>query len=34
MTRRSTVMWSVPKAVPQVAIAVVTPARWQAMTSV
>ncbi len=27
-------MWSSPKAVPQVAMAVVTPARWQAMTSV
>ena len=34
MTRRSTVMWSEPKAVPHVAIAVVMPARWQAMTSV
>jgi hypothetical protein len=27
-------MWSLPNAVPQVAIAVVMPARWQAMTSV
>ena len=27
-------MWSPPKAVPQVATAVVTPARWQAITSV
>ena len=34
ITRRSTLMWSAPKAVPQVAIAVVTPARWHAMTSV
>ena len=27
-------MWSAPNAVPQVATAVGTPARWQAMTSV
>lgn len=27
-------MWSVPNAVPQVAMAVVMPAMWQAMTSV
>ncbi len=34
MIRRSTLMWSAPKAVPHVATAVSTPARWQAMTSV
>ena len=34
MTRRRTVMWSAPNAVPQLAIAVVMPARWHAMTSV
>ena len=34
MTRRSTEMWSEPNAVPQLAIAVVMPARWHAMTSV
>ena len=34
MIRRSSLMWSTPKAVPQVAIAVSTPDRWQAMTSV
>ena len=33
-SRRRILMWSLPKAVPQVAMAVVTPARWQAMTSV
>ena len=33
-SRRSTWMCSVPKAVPQVATAVGTPARWQAITSV
>lgn len=33
-SRRRILMWSPPKAVPQVAMAVVTPARWQAMTSV
>ena len=33
-TRRITLMWSTPKLVPQVATAVVTPARWQAITSV
>ena len=33
-SRRSTLMWSSPKAVPQVATAVSTPARWQAITSV
>ncbi len=32
--RRRILTWSPPKAVPQVAMAVVTPARWQAMTSV
>ena len=32
--RRSTRAWSSPKAVPQVATAVGTPARWQAITSV
>ena len=34
MIRRSTLMWSRPNAVPQVAMAVSTPERWQAMTSV
>ena len=34
MMRRSILMWSAPKAVPHVATAVSTPARWQAMTSV
>ena len=34
MIRRSTLMWSIPKAVPHDAPAVSTPARWQAMTSV
>ncbi len=34
MSRRSVLMWSAPKAVPHVATAVSTPARWQAMTSV
>ena len=33
-SRRSTPMWSTPNAVPQVATAVGTPARWQAITSV
>ena len=33
-SRRITLMCSPPKAVPQVATAVVTPARWQAITSV
>ena len=33
-SRRRTLMWSLPNAVPQVATAVGTPARWQAMTSV
>ncbi len=33
-TRRRIFTCSPPKAVPQVAMAVVTPARWQAMTSV
>ena len=33
-SRRAILMWSVPKAVPQVATAVVIPARWQAITSV
>ena len=33
-SRRSTPMWSAPNAVPQVATAVGTPARWQAITSV
>ncbi len=33
-SRRSTPMWSGPNAVPQVATAVGTPARWQAITSV
>ena len=33
-SRRSTLMWSAPKAVPQVATAVSTPARCAAMTSV
>ena len=33
-SRRSTAMWSPPNAVPQVATAVGTPARWQAITSV
>ncbi len=33
-TRRRILTWSPPKAVPQVAMALVTPARWQAMTSV
>ncbi len=33
-SRRMIPMCSVPKAVPQVATAVVTPARWQAITSV
>ena len=32
--RRRIVMWSLPKAVPQVATAVPTPDRWAAMTSV
>lgn len=32
--RRRILMWSPAKAVPQVAIAVVTPAMWQAITSV
>ena len=32
--RRSTLMWSSPNEVPQVATAVGTPARWQAITSV
>ena len=34
MKRRSTLAWSWPNAVPQDATAVVTPARWQAITSV
>ena len=34
ITRRTILMWSTPNEVPQVATAVVTPARWQAMTSV
>ena len=34
MIRRSTLMWSMPKAVPHVATAPSMPARWQAMTSV
>ena len=33
-SRRSTPMCSAPNAVPQVATAVGTPARWQAITSV
>ena len=33
-SRRITETCSVPNAVPQVATAVVTPARWQAITSV
>ncbi len=33
-SRRRILMWSPPKEVPQVAMAVVTPARWQAITSV
>ncbi len=33
-SRRRILMCSPPKAVPQVAMAVVTPARWQAITSV
>jgi hypothetical protein len=33
-TRRIILMWSTPKDVPQVATAVVTPERWQAITSV
>ncbi|OUD85697.1 hypothetical protein BC477_14920 [Clavibacter michiganensis subsp. michiganensis] len=33
-TRRRTLMWSTPNEVPHVATAVVTPARWQAITSV
>lgn len=33
-SRRRILMCSPPKAVPQVAMAVLTPARWQAMTSV
>lgn len=33
-SRRRILMWSPPNAVPQVAMAVVTPARWQAITSV
>ena len=33
-SRRSTPMWSPPNEVPQVATAVGTPARWQAITSV
>ncbi len=33
-SRRMILMWSSAKAVPQVATAEVTPARWQAITSV
>ncbi len=33
-SRRRILMCSSPKAVPQVATAVLTPARWQAITSV
>jgi hypothetical protein len=33
-SRRSSFTWSSPNAVPQVATAVSTPARWQAITSV
>ena len=33
-SRRSTPMWSAPNEVPQVATAVFTSARWQAITSV
>ena len=32
--RRATLMWSAPNAVPHVATAVPTPARWAAITSV
>ena len=34
ISRRRTLMWSSPNEVPQVATAVGTPARWQAITSV
>ena len=34
ITRRITLMWSMPNEVPQVATAVVMPARWHAITSV
>ena len=34
MIRRSILMWSTPNDVPHVAIAVSTPDRWQAITSV